>query len=374
MSIPRLITFLTIAMSVYFGMHYWVYRNLSVLTDGRAWFKWVFILLALTFPAVQIISHTCPFCPGVWVTRLAAFWLGLIFMLFLWFFFAWLLRTIVGLIPGLPEMHKKYWVLTVTLLVFGMAAWGMIQGLRPPRTVRYTIDRREHFGLDRSLRIVQLSDMHLGSSLGTDFLRDVINRTEELNPDLILITGDLVDMDLRNFKTMTPLLRELKAPMGTFAVTGNHEYISSVHGFLETMRQAGIPVLQNQLVHLETGLQLAGVNDLSANQMSPRHKGSDVNFALKNYDPSYPCILMSHQPAGLDTAVAKGVDLILSGHTHSGQVFPFHLFVRMAFKYITGNHQLGPKTNLIISNGTGFWGPPMRLMAPAQIVLVEFLY
>jgi predicted MPP superfamily phosphohydrolase len=140
------------------------------------------------------------------------------------------------------------------------------------------------------------------------------------------------------------------------------------------METVNIPVLQNQMALVKDSIQLAGVNDLSARRMNRLSVTSDPVLALKNYNPDYPCILMSHQPKNLDHAVKKGVDLIFSGHTHKGQIFPFHIFVRMAFKYIGGNYEIGPNTNLIVSNGTGFWGPPLRILAPPQIVVIDFKY
>ncbi|MFC1585801.1 metallophosphoesterase [Fibrobacterota bacterium] len=374
MNIARFLLFILIAFTIYFGMHYYVYHNLAVLTSNWKWFKWVFIGLALSFPAVEIIGHASPLCPGPWTMRLASLWLGIVFLLFFWLLAINLLHFLISIIPGSPFIPKSYRIMAVMAWVLITCVWGLISGLSQPETVTYQVDRSERFKSGKLLRIVQLSDLHLGTSLGADFLAQVISRVHDLNPDLILITGDLIDMDIRNLQNFIPLLKKLRAPSGTFAVTGNHEYISNVQKFLDIMSQAGIPVLQNQLVFSNDGVQIAGVNDLEGRRISGSAVRSDMNLCLKDYNPGFPCILMSHQPKKYEAAVSKGVDVILSGHTHSGQLFPFHLFVKMAFKHISGNHKISQNTNIIISNGTGFWGPPLRVLAPAQIVVVEFRY
>ncbi len=373
MNILRFLLFLSVALSVYFGMHYYVYRNLSALTSQWVWFKAVYFLLMLSFPLVQIISHKYPMIAGIWSHRLAALWLGFIFLLCMWFFFSNITLFFWSLIPGVPIPQPRTLSLIVTGAVALMCMWGLYNGLKIPSMANYTVDTSSRHQNSRTLRIVQLSDMHLGSALGESFLSDVVKRTMAIKPDLILITGDLVDRDSRNIVSMVPQLKQLKAPSGVYAVTGNHEYYSGLRAFLDLMKQAEISVLQNQLVTLPAGVQLAGVNDRTARQFDGEN-ADQLAQTLNNYDPESPCILMSHQPKGLTLAVEKGVDLIFSGHTHSGQIFPFHFLVRMAFKYIRGLNKLSSRTSLIVSNGTGFWGPPLRILAPAQIVVVEFKY
>jgi predicted MPP superfamily phosphohydrolase len=374
MSPVRLVLFICVALAVYGGMHYYVYRNLLVVASKIAWFKWAFLAMSLSFPVVMFLGHGSPMCPGKWPTRLASLWLGVVFQLFVWFLVARIVRWLWARVPGLPEVRHDVVVWVVVACVLVLSTYGFIRVLAGPTTVKYTVDRASKYGVGNKVRIVQLSDVHLGTSLGEDFLAGLVERVHALEPDLLLVTGDLVDLDVRNFSGMMPLLSRLEARMGVYAVTGNHEYISGVDGFLDVMKSAGIPVLQNRLITIDGAVQLAGINDREAARMTGESIGGNLEVALADRDPSLPCILMAHQPAGLDHAVEKEVDLVLSGHTHAGQVFPFQVFVRLAFKHISGQHRIGPSTDLVVSNGTGFWGPPIRTFAPAQIVVVELEY
>lgn len=222
-------------------------------------------------------------------------------------------------------------------------------------------------------RIAQLTDLHIGPTLGKGWLADVVARTNAQNPDLIVITGDLVDGTVAALRNDTAPLADLKAKHGVFFVTGNHEYYSGADEWIAELGRLGIRVLRNEHVPIggEDGFDLAGVDDWSSKRFGNGH-GPDLERALAGRDPSRELVLLAHQPKQIHEAAAKGVGLQLSGHTHGGQIFPWNLFVRLDQPYVSGLDQ-HLDTMIYVSRGTGFWGPPMRVGAPSEISLLELV-
>jgi len=245
---------------------------------------------------------------------------------------------------------------------------GAASALSPPavRRIEVVLDRWPA-ALD-GFRLVQLSDLHLGAILGERFSRQVTDRTCELQPDLIAITGDLADGPVAHYLPAVRPMAELRARHGVFFVTGNHEYISDAESWIAAARDLGWTVLRNEHRPLD-GFDVAGVEDHQA-AMFGAH-GEDLDRALAGRDPDRPLLLLAHQPRIFTRAAAAGVDLQLAGHTHGGQIFPFATLIRGVYtKYVAGLFREG-RSWLYVSRGTGFWGPPMRLAAPAEITLIE---
>jgi hypothetical protein len=215
-------------------------------------------------------------------------------------------------------------------------------------------------------RIAQISDVHIGPILGRGFAAAIVARVNELAPDLIAVTGDLVDGPADKIADEVAPFAELRAPHGVFFVTGNHDFYSGVDGWLARVQALGMRVLRNERVAIggADGFDLAGVDD---------HRGDwrlgsseDIDAALAGRDPARPLILLAHDPAAFAKAAERGVDLQLSGHTHGGQIWPFGALVRLATPFVRGLHRRGA-SQLYVTRGAGFWGPPMRLFAPSEI-------
>jgi uncharacterized protein len=213
-------------------------------------------------------------------------------------------------------------------------------------------------------RIVQLTDVHIGPMLGRAWLDEIVRNVNALLPDIVVITGDLVDGSVSELREHVQPLAALKSKHGVFFVTGNHEYYSGADEWLEHLGTLGIRVLRNERLPLPCGVDLAGIDDPSGRQV-PGH-GSDLAGALAGRDASRPVVLLAHQPKSIFDAARLGVALQISGHTHGGQMFPFNYLVRFQQPYVAGlfDHQ---GTQLYVSSGTGFWGPPMRFRAPPEI-------
>lgn len=224
------------------------------------------------------------------------------------------------------------------------------------------------------LRIVQLTDVHIGPMIGREWLEGIVARVNALDPDLVVITGDLVDGSVAALRDHVAPLAQLKSKHGVYFVTGNHEYYSGVKSWVEHLGQLGLRVLRNEHVTIGEGaasFDLAGVDDHTGGQFEKDH-GADVPKALAGRDPNRECILLAHQPKEIIEAAKLGVGLQISGHTHGGQVFPATLLVRLQQPFTAGLDRLGD-TQIYVSRGTGYWGPPMRVAAPAEITILELV-
>jgi uncharacterized protein len=246
-------------------------------------------------------------------------------------------------------------------------------------------------------RIVQLSDLHLGPTLATRFLESVVEKTNALKPDLVAITGDLVDGRVATLGPALAPLAKLSARHGVVFVTGNHEYYSSAEEWVEFLRQRGIRVLMNERVEIgdtltevaatagdeiwraasaigarstqRVSFDLAGIPDLHGGSYSPEH-APDLERALAGRDARRELVLLAHQPAQIAMAENRGVGLQISGHTHGGQMWPFGALVSLVQPYVAGFHRHPDGTQIYVSRGTGFWGPPMRVCNPAEVTSI----
>ncbi|MGD9212295.1 MAG: metallophosphoesterase, partial [Desulfobacteraceae bacterium] len=214
--------------------------------------------------------------------------------------------------------------------------------------------------------IVHISDVHLGRTIGRTFAKRIVQIANSLGGDLISITGDLVDGSVDQLRDVAAPFGELSARHGVWLVTGNHEYYVGVDFWIQELSRMGIRVLRNERVAIGNGtigFDLAGVDDWEANIEG---HGYDLLSALKGRDCSRPLVLLAHQPKTIVEASRLGVDLLLSGHTHGGQIWPGSWLVRLQQPYVAGLHLHG-ETYLYVNRGVGYWGPPMRVGSKPEI-------
>lgn len=253
----------------------------------------------------------------------------------------------------------------LVVVVVGLIV-GLFGALSPPRLARVRLELpRWPASLD-GYRVVLLSDLHVGALHDRRFVAAVVERVLALEPDLVVIAGDLVDGPPAKRASDVRDLALLRARDGVFMCAGNHEFISGGRPWLDHFEGLGLRVLANQRVRIGQGkgsFELAGVHDHSGRWFG---FPEDLEAALAGRDPDLPVILLAHDPSSWKDAVAAGVDLQLSGHTHGGQVWPFGLAVHMSVGPVAGVYRQGDST-LYVSRGTGFWGPPLRIGAPAEI-------
>ncbi|TWG82724.1 hypothetical protein L602_003400000080 [Cupriavidus gilardii J11] len=311
-----------------------------------------------------------------WGDRIA--WVGMVAMgLFSTLLLLTLARDIVllacllaGWYPPRLPMWSAVAVIVLALLV---SLWGFFNARRLARVVSADVPIA---GLPAALdgfTIAQISDIHVGPTIKRPYLERIVERVNGLRADVVAITGDLVDGTVEELSAHTAPLAQLRAKNGVYVVTGNHEYYSGAHAWVEELRRLGLRVLLNEHVALERNgarVVLAGVTDFSAGHFDPAHR-SDPQAALAGAPADAAVrILLAHQPRTAPAAVAAGFDLQLSGHTHGGQFWPWNLFVPMQQPYVAGLHRL-ESLWIYVSRGTGYWGPPKRFGAPSEISLVR---
>nr|WP_244871317.1 metallophosphoesterase [Catellatospora sp. IY07-71] len=253
------------------------------------------------------------------------------------------------------------------LTATGITGYGVKTALGDPVLKRVQIPLAK---LPRSLdgyKIALVSDIHLGPLTGVEHSRRIVRSINGMNADLIAVVGDLVDGSVAELADEAAPLRELSSRDGAYFVTGNHEYFSGAEEWLVEVDRLGMRPLQNERLEIR-GLTLAGVNDLSGGDLG--EGGPDFGKALDGRDPAKPVVLLAHQPIQAFEAAKHGVDLQLSGHTHGGQMVPFNLLAGLQQPVISGLGEVDG-TQVYVTNGAGFWGPPVRVGAPPDITLIE---
>jgi len=285
----------------------------------------------------------------------AASWLGVVFVAFS----GVIAYEVVGfIVPG-----ESVILMNVVIFVIALSSiYALLNGGRIV-TKEYTLPMR---GLETERKIIHLSDVHVGTVHQKKFLDRVVEMTNSLKPDLILMTGDLFDGSEPIHEEMLRPLDKLNAP--TYFSTGNHEEYEGLQRVRETISGLKMELLDSR-VAVENEIQIIGVND---RQSLPRDASLDSILGKIDLNDEKPTILMYHTPVEWHAARKHGVDLMLSGHTHNGQIYPFNLLVKLQFKYINGLYQKEGK-HLHVSPVTGTWGPPMRLGSRNQITLLELV-
>ena len=374
--------FFTIMVTLACGAHYYVWSRLvrdpalppalsRTLTYGL-------ILLFVAIPGTLFLrrsSFADATEPLVWV---AMTWLGLLLFLVIALGVAdlgrgvWELGRSLGdappLDPGRRQAAARVVAGAAALASAALGLWSLRSALGRVQLRRLEVPLARLPAALSGTRIVQLSDVHVGPTIHKSFIETIVAQTNALNPDVIAITGDLVDGTVEDLAEHTAPLAQLRARYGVYFVTGNHEYYSGAEAWCSELRRLGIVVLRNERVSIggdDASFDLAGTDDHSAKGFGDGH-GENLAKALHGRDPERELVLLAHQPKTILQAQDHGVGLQLSGHTHGGQIWPWTYLVRLQQPVVAGLAQFG-KSLVYVSSGTGYWGPPMRLGAPAEI-------
>jgi predicted MPP superfamily phosphohydrolase len=263
--------------------------------------------------------------------------------------------------------------LTAGAVALGAAGTGAYLANSAPvvRQVPVTLPRLDP-ALD-GLRIVTFSDGHLSATYGGRRFERVVELVNAQRPDVVAIVGDLVDGEVDELRRDVAPLADLVSRDGVYFVTGNHEYFVDTAAWLRHLPTLGIDVLRNERVAIRRGtasFDLAGIDDRTAARSGVPGHGADLAAALDGRDDAVPVVLLAHQPVQVAQAEAAGVDLQLSGHTHGGQLWPFDYAIRLDQPAVEGLSRHGG-TQLYVSSGVGYWGPPMRLGARPEVTVIE---
>ncbi|MFF9147139.1 metallophosphoesterase [Streptomyces sp. NPDC014861] len=274
--------------------------------------------------------------------------------------------------PPVSDVSRRLFVARVVggaaaAVAAGTVANGAYGVLRGPRVKRVTVPLAKLPRAAHGYRIAVVSDVHLGPILGRAHSQRIVDAVNATQPDLIAVVGDLVDGSVADLGSAAEPLARLRARHGSFFVTGNHEYFSGADAWVDHVRDLGMRPLRNERLEIPAGFDLAGVDDVAGESEG---QGPDFGRALGDRDRSRTAVLLAHQPIVIDDAVAHGVDLQLSGHTHGGQLWPGNFLAELANPTVAGLERYGD-TQLYVSRGAGAWGPPVRVGAPSDITVVQ---
>ncbi|MDR1008433.1 MAG: metallophosphoesterase [Campylobacteraceae bacterium] len=328
------------------------------------------ILLIVTALEVYYLTSFRRGGDDIFMLQFTAALIGISFILFFFSLLYFILRVPLFIIPFSKERRQALkFILDITIFIaaFSWVLKGLAGGFGKPirRKVAVKID-----SLSTPLSIAHITDAHIGKVLGKEFMQEVVNGANELDADIVVITGDLVDMSPKYVKEKLEPLKKLKSRYGVYYVLGNHEYFDNVAGVVELIKSFGIRVLNNENVIIDGRINLAGINDIRGERFSVFKP--DIKKTLSGRDMSLPTLLLSHQPKVVEKITDEDrVDLIVSGHTHGGQIFPFGFLVLLDQPYLYGLYQHSPVTQVFVSSGVGYWGPPLRILAPSEIVKLE---
>jgi len=376
---------MAIAVVVLSGLSWLVHRTIwARLVRDPSWAEpWGMVLtvatvvFAVLVPVTVVAIRSLPRAVSSPVSWVTFSWMGLLLYLFLLTLLTDAGRGVAALFAALPSDPARRLFLS-RMIAAGVGATSGLIGLGGAINVARGFDvRRVRVPLAKlpksasGYSIVQITDMHVGPTIGRGFVEGVVRQTNALRPDMIVITGDLVDGSVEQLRELVEPLRDLRAKDGVFFVTGNHEYYSGADAWIAHITTLGIRVLRNERVDVRGLFDLAGVDDSSSARMLPGH-GQDVAKAMEGRDASRAVVLLAHQPKAVREARRAGVDLQLSGHVHGGQLIPFNWLARIDQPFIAGLYRLD-ETWVYVSTGTGYWGPPMRVGPGAEITRIELV-
>jgi len=364
----RFVSFFVTVLTVWIALHVYVVWRLGTIPAVAAHVPRkaliaAAVVLGSSYIAARVAEH---FGAGL-VARLLEFvgasWMGVLFLVFASLLLADVVTGFGYLLPRAAG-EIRGWALALAGLL-SIAAF--VQGLRPP-VVRVQEVRLP--GLPAALdgtTVVLTSDLHLGTLIGERWLTDRIAQIDALKPDLVVLCGDILEGDGPQEMNLLPVLKRLTAPLGVWAVTGNHEFYAGLEKSVRFLEEAGFHVLRDAAVEVRPGLVLAGVDDLTARRQMAKN-GDPVRRALEGR-PAGATVFLSHTPWQAERAAAAGAGLMVSGHTHAGQIWPFGWLVRLNYRLLEGRYDVGGMP-VIVCRGTGTWGPRMRLWRPSEIVRI----
>lgn len=370
-----LMAILLLFMAIYAAMHLYAYWKITAafprFRATKPVLGLVFAIMATMPFLARMLDHDGHIGLARAVNLPTYLWAAWVF----WFlmcglvFDTWngLIRLVAVKVPALKRLRFTLSQQAPVLLVIILLAstWGMVEAAQP-RVKLVALHHRAFVG--HPIRLVMVSDVHLGVLRSPGWNKRVCETITSLHPDVVVSAGDLVDSSMGNIGTLADSWAAIPAPLGKYAILGNHEYYLGMTDALAFHKRAGFHLLRAETANLTPYLRLSGVDDRNGLHLGgPCY--TDESQLILTPEPDIYAILLKHQPYVTKESIPC-FNLQLSGHTHNGQLFPFHLLVRLLYPHNHGLYELQPNFSLYVSAGTGTWGPPMRLFAPPEITLI----
>lgn len=364
----RLGVIITVVLVALFGVPWW-----TLVVAGMQWPDAVVIVATIVFvgalfafPLLIYLGHRRR--SRDWARRIGDTILGLVWVLFTWALLGNLLRLALAIGDVADPFRSRIVTVAVVAISLLLMLWGYAEAMRVPRIkhVKVAIARLAA-GL-HGVRVVQLTDTHYDAINRPRWSSRIVAAVNALDADIVCHTGDVADGTPAQRQEQIAPLGHVRARLAKVYVPGNHEHLGQAKAWLDHMRQLGWEPLRNRHIVVQrdgAALVVAGVDDASG--------CADHAAALTGVDSAQPVLLLAHQPKQINAAVVHGIDLQLSGHTHGGQIWPFHLLVRLVQPSLHGLSRHGDRTQLYTSRGTGFWGPPLRIFAPSEITVLTLV-
>ena len=358
------------AINFYIGLRGWQSFQPKVIFF-RIGYVIIFGLLVLAYPLGSLFPQFFLSDVSDFLLLTGSYWLGMMYYLFIFILLIDILRFLDTYKPFLSHMLKENSVviavsiLFFTIILISYGAWNA----RHPVTVYYEITIPKRATSLESLQVVMVSDIHLGKIIDNQRLKRLVNRINQLDPDLVLIAGDCIDnqVDVLPNQHMIETFRKLHPKLGTYAILGNHEYFDKQPELaIDYLEQSNIKVLRDQWALVANSFYIVGRDDVSRQRYTGINR-QELASVMTDIDHSLPIILLDHQPANLQDAINQGVDLQLSGHTHLGQLFPNSLVTKILYELDWG-YLSKENFQAIVSCGFGTWGPPIRIGSTPEII------
>ncbi|MCC5912327.1 MAG: metallophosphoesterase [Clostridiaceae bacterium] len=356
------IVFFVIGFTVYFSMNYYVYssliRGIDISPTVSLLLKTIFTIGFITFIISQFLKRRYHV---YFISYVGYLWLGILSIAF----FIFMIKDIAVVFFPYHRNNLTY-IALLTLFVFTTIA--MVRALKGPIIKEVPIPVTSLPEALDGFTIVQLSDVHLGMFTSKGWVEKVVDQVNKINPDIVVITGDLVDDKTERIKPFSSIIKGINARYGVFAVAGNHEFYAGMDTFYTFARESSINVLKDEKISIHDELEIIGVEDV----MVKKYTNKIVDFEKILPEPSTDkfTVFLSHQPTNFEKAAKRGVNLQLSGHTHAGQIPPMNFIVSLYYKYSYGLYKYN-KSYIYTTSGTGTWGPPMRLFSSSEIVKLQ---
>ena len=334
--------------------------------------KYLSLILYITFLGVILypMARYFPVVPN-WLYFVLSLPIGVIFLTFIITIFHEIISFGINKTP-FKKNRRKYLKKSLDIGAISLVIATNAKAMDNAKNVQLELVDVKINNLVQPYTIIQISDIHIGGLVDKKFIKSLVDKINILNADSVVITGDLVDTKLEYAIPALNELKNIQSKYGTYFIVGNHEYFHGVKPIIDYVNSLGIKTLENENIYIgekDKGFYLCGVYDWFGNKYGSYQP--DINKALENTS-NQPTILLAHQPKYItQLETTKGIDLVLCGHTHGGQIFPFNFLVKLQQPYIKGLHTHNEFTQVYVNKGTGFWGPPMRLGASSEITILK---